>query len=43
MSAPAIVVTGVIGLCLLWIRERTGSLLLPILVHNTINVSLSFF
>lgn len=38
-----IVVTGLIGLSLLWIRERTGSLLLPIIVHNVINVSMGFF
>lgn len=38
-----ILVTGLIGLSLLWIRERTGSLLLPIIVHNVINVSMGFF
>lgn len=39
----SIAVTGVIGFILLWIRERTGSLLLPILAHNAVNVSGSFF
>lgn len=38
-----IAVTGLIGLSLLWIRERTGSLLMPIIVHNVINVSMGFF
>lgn len=38
-----IIVTGLIGLSLLWIRERTGSLVLPIIVHNVINVSMGFF
>ena len=38
-----IAVTGAIGLCLLWIRERTGSLVLPILVHNAINLANGFF
>lgn len=35
--------TGVVGLCLLWIREHTGSLLLPILMHNAFNVAIQFF
>lgn len=30
--------TAVIGFGLLWIRQRTGSLLLPVLAHNIINV-----
>ncbi len=38
-----IVVTGYLGFGLLWIRERTGSVLLPILAHNLINFSGSFF
>ncbi|MBI1211018.1 MAG: CPBP family intramembrane metalloprotease [Alphaproteobacteria bacterium] len=39
----AILYPGATGLGLLWIRERTGSLLVPILAHNAINVALSFF
>jgi hypothetical protein len=35
--------TGAIGFGLLWIRQRTGSLLLPVLAHNLVNVGNSFF
>jgi hypothetical protein len=35
--------TGALGFGLLWIRQRTGSLLLPVLAHNAINVGNSFF
>ncbi|WP_407667176.1 CPBP family glutamic-type intramembrane protease [Myxococcus qinghaiensis] len=42
-SALAMAVTGLIGFGLLWIRQRTASLLLPILVHNVINVRNGFF
>ena len=38
-----IAVTGYLGFGLLWMRERTGSVLLPILAHNLINFSGSFF
>ncbi len=38
-----IAVTAYFGFGLLWIRERTGSILLPILWHNAINFSGSFF
>jgi membrane protease YdiL (CAAX protease family) len=31
-----------LGFGLLWIRQRTGSLLLPVLVHNVINLGNSF-
>ncbi len=37
------VYAGATGVGLLYIRERTGSLLLPILTHNAINVALCFF
>jgi len=40
---PIVAITGAIGFGLLWIRERTGSILIPILAHNAINVALSFF
>lgn len=32
--------TGLIGSGLLWIRQRTGSLLLPVLTHNAVNILL---
>lgn len=35
--------TGVIGFGLLWIRERTGSILIPIIAHNLFNFLASFF
>ncbi|WP_428407141.1 CPBP family glutamic-type intramembrane protease [Hyphococcus sp.] len=38
-----IAVTGWFGFGLLWVRERTGSVLLPLLGHNLINFSGSFF
>ncbi len=39
----AILYPGATGLGLLYIRERTGSLVIPILAHNAINVALCFF
>ncbi|MEE2691654.1 MAG: CPBP family glutamic-type intramembrane protease [Pseudomonadota bacterium] len=42
-NGVAVAITGVIGFGLLYIRERTGSLLLPIVAHNVVNVSNSFF
>lgn len=36
-------ITGVIGFGLYWLRARTGSIVIPIIVHNVINVSGSFF
>lgn len=39
----AFAATAWLGFGLLWIRERTGSILLPVLAHNAINVALSFF
>lgn len=39
----ALGVTAYLGLGLLWIRERTGSVLIPIFSHNLINLALSFF
>jgi len=38
-----IAVTAYLGFGLLWIRERTGSVLWPIIAHNVINVTGSFF
>lgn len=42
-SAIAVAVTGLLGFGLLWIRERTGSILVPIIAHNLINFTGSFF
>lgn len=42
-SLLAIAVTGGFGLGLLWIRERTGSIVIPIIAHNLINFCSSFF
>ena len=40
--APAsILFTGLYGLVFLWLRERTGSLIFPILAHNLANVVLT--
>ncbi len=36
-------VTGTLGFGLLWLRQRTGSLAAPVLVHNLLNVGSSFF
>jgi membrane protease YdiL (CAAX protease family) len=36
------ILTGVPALILVWMRERTGSLLLPILLHNFGN-SIGYF
>lgn len=35
-------ITGLIGFGLVWIRERTGSILLPIVAHNLVNFAISF-
>jgi len=32
--------TGFVGAGLLWMRQRTGSLLLPVLTHNIVNTLL---
>lgn len=37
--ADGIIVSGFLGFWLLWIRQRTGSLLIPVIAHNLINVS----
>lgn len=42
-SAISVGVTGFLGLALLWVRERTGSLVMPIIGHNAINFVPSFF
>lgn len=42
-DAVVFAVTGTIGAGLVWLRQRTGSLVFPILAHNLINVGDSFF
>lgn len=42
-SSAAFIYTFILGFGILWIRQRTGSILIPILAHNLINVSGSFF
>jgi CAAX protease family protein len=39
--ADALIVSSFLGFGLLWIRERTGSLVMPIIAHNLINLSSS--
>lgn len=41
-SLIAITTTGLFGLFFLWLRERTGSLIFPILIHNMLNVIVQF-
>ena len=42
LSLPAIVMTGTIGFVEGWLRERSGSLVAPILFHNGFNLAQSF-
>lgn len=42
-SIVAFVFTFYLGFGLLWIREKTGSIFIPLVAHNLINVSGSFF
>lgn len=39
----ALVITGILGGALMWIRLRTGSILLPIIAHNATNLANQFF
>lgn len=43
VDAMAFLVTGIIGAGLLWIRQRTGSVLLAIIAHNLVNLGNSFW
>ena len=36
-------ITAFLGFGLLWLRERTGSILIPLIAHNLINFTASFF
>ena len=42
LNAPAIVLTGSIGFAAGWMRERTGSLMVPVLFHNAFNLAQAF-
>lgn len=42
-DAESFVITGLLGFGLLWLRQRTGSIVAPIAVHNLLNVGSSFF
>ena len=42
-DAMAFFATGAIGAGLLWIRQRTGSILLAIVAHNLVNLGNSFW
>ena len=42
ISLAAIVSTGFVGFILTWMRERTGSLVAPIVFHNLFNVTQAF-
>lgn len=39
LAADALIVTAYLGFGLLWIRQRTGSVVIPIIAHNLINVA----
>ena len=41
-SCITIIITGVYGFILLWLREKTGSLIFPIVAHNLVNFSGQF-
>ena len=43
LDGLSFVITGLLGFGLLWLRQRTGSLVAPVLVHNLLNVGSSFF
>jgi membrane protease YdiL (CAAX protease family) len=43
LDAESFIVTGAIGGALMWIRQRTGSLVLPTLAHNLSNFGECFF
>ena len=42
-SAVSLSITGFYGFILLWFRERTGSLVFPIIAHNSVNFVGQFF
>ena len=42
ISIGAAISTGFTGFILTWMRERTGSLIVPMLFHNVFNVAMAF-
>lgn len=38
-----ILITGTLGAGLMWLRQRTGSLIVPVIAHNILNFGESFF
>ena len=42
INVLAIIVTGYVGVMLTWMREYSGSLVIPILFHNVVNVTQAF-
>jgi len=43
VDLPAFALTGALGAGLLWLRQRTGGVVAPIIAHNLINLGNSFF
>jgi len=43
VSVFTILATGLLGFCFVWSRQLSGSIVLPIIIHNCLNVSLLFF
>jgi membrane protease YdiL (CAAX protease family) len=42
-DATSFIVTGLLGVGLMWLRNRTGSLVIPVLTHNLVNFGECFF
>ena len=42
LEPGTILMTGVLGLTFFWLKERTGSLIMPIATHNAINLGFQF-
>lgn len=42
IHVPVILLTGLVGFVAGWMRERTGSLLVPVVFHNAFKVAQSF-
>lgn len=38
-----VAITGALGAGLMWLRQRTGSLVIPVITHNILNFGVSFF
>lgn len=43
ISLENIVITGIVGFILYWLRARTGSILIPIITHNLFNLGITVF